>query len=140
VVVTPVRVQGSEHTSPGFPAANVVDGNPETRWETATNRPAEAWLAFDLGSPRALTKLRWYAGTPRWSQFFQIQRSDDGQTWTTIDGAVNLGGGQPGWREHGLNGATARYVRLLFTNQPGPDGQPQLKFAVNEIEIHAAPS
>jgi alpha-L-arabinofuranosidase len=133
-IVPPAGVTASDNTAPDHPAAAAADGNTQTTWETTFTSPAEAWLVFDLGAPRALAKLRWNAGTHRWTQSFQVQRSDDGQTWTTVDGAVNLGGGSGGgWREQPLSG-TGRYVRLLFTNQPDSG---RYKFAINEVEIYA---
>lgn len=134
-IIQPAAVTASDNTAPDFPAAYVVDRNTETRWETTFTSPGEAWLTFDLGAHRDLTRIRWMAGTHRWTQHFQVQTSDDGESWTTVAGAERLGGGDGGgWRQQDLS-AAGRHVRLLFTNEAAGDGS-KYKYAINEVELY----
>ncbi|WP_410570863.1 discoidin domain-containing protein [Amycolatopsis sp. cmx-4-61] len=70
--------------SPGKEAGYVNDGNAATRWAVSTSdRPrADSWLAVDLGSPRAIDRVRlsWESAAGR---KYRIETSADGVTWTT---------------------------------------------------------
>src|SRR4051812_30669094 len=60
------------------PAANAVDGNAGTRWESASADPS--WIRVDLGASFALTSvvLDWEAAN---AATYQIQGSNDNTNW-----------------------------------------------------------
>lgn len=90
-----------------YGAANAVDGNPATRWSSAFSDPQ--WLAVDLGMRTRVEEvvLSWETA---FATAFELQVSDDAQTWTTIYSTSSGTGGQQ--RLWGLAG-TGRYVRML---------------------------
>lgn len=70
------------------PAANAIDKNAGTRWESA-HATDPSWLRLDLGSVRTLSSVAidWEAAN---AANYLIQCSSDGTTWTTI--ATRTGG------------------------------------------------
>lgn len=71
--------------SAGKEAKYANDGNAATRWAVSTSdRPrADSWLAIDLGTPRAIDRVRlsWEAAAGR---RYRIETSSDGATWTPV--------------------------------------------------------
>lgn len=65
----------------GFPAKNLVDGNPGTRWAAQ----GDEWVQFRLDPKRAITciGLAWYGADTR-SPKFEIETSLDGKIWTPV--------------------------------------------------------
>jgi hypothetical protein len=69
--------------------ANVVDGNPSTRW--ASNTTGDKWLQFDLG--KECHVIRWVVrhaktnGEPAEANTanFTLQKSADGTSWSDVD-------------------------------------------------------
>ncbi|MFE0459900.1 discoidin domain-containing protein [Kitasatospora sp. NPDC058965] len=122
-------VAESSHTQV-YAAANAVDGDPNSYWESANNAFPQ-WLQVDLGS--AVTTRRIVLTLPpssAWgarTQTVTVQGSNDGGTFSTVAGAAGYlfdpatGNtatvGYPG-------GGTYRYLRLVFTANTGwPAGQ-----------------
>lgn len=70
------------------PAANAVDGNGGTRWESAINTDP-SWISVDLGSQYALTSvvIDWEAAN---AATYQVQGSTNGTAWVTL--ATKTGG------------------------------------------------
>ncbi len=64
----------------GTPASAAVDGDTGTRWSSAVADPQ--WLQVDLGATATVTLGGRSTGRPRTRTAFQIQVSDDAQTWT----------------------------------------------------------
>lgn len=87
------------------PAA--IDGNPDSRWESAFN-DAE-WIYVDLGEFYNVVKvdLSWETAA---SQVYEIQVSDDAETWTTVKTITD--GAQGEFREIVFNPVSARYVKI----------------------------
>ncbi|WP_328995626.1 DUF1996 domain-containing protein [Kribbella sp. NBC_01245] len=96
--------------SGAFPASAAVDGNSGTRWSSAVGDPQ--WLQIDLGSPQAFTKVQlgWEAA---YARDFQLQTSNDAQSWTTIH-TTNDG---PGGSQTVTVNGNGRYVRVLATER-----------------------
>lgn len=93
------------------PAANAVDGNATTRWESAFNTDP-SWISVDLGNQYALTSIviDWEAAN---AATYQIQGSINGTTWVTL---VTKTGGTFGNRTDttGVSG-NYRHVRIYGT-------------------------
>ena len=76
---------GSTNTQP---AANAVDGNGGTRWESAVATDP-SWISVDLGNQYALTNVTidWEAAN---AATYQVQGSTNNTTWVTL--ATKTGG------------------------------------------------
>lgn len=93
------------------PAANAVDGNAGTRWES-THGVSPSWLTVDLGTMKSLSQvvIDWEAAN---ASDYSIQGSNDNATWTTLK---TVTGGTFGNRTdtHAVSG-NYRYVRIYCT-------------------------
>ena len=94
-----------------FPASNAVDASTATRWSSQFSDPQ--WIRVDLGTPRAVNRVRLTWETA-YGSAYQIQTSDDGTTFTTIR---TVTGGNGGIDDHTGLAVTARYVRILGTQR-----------------------
>lgn len=69
----------------GSSLAGAQDDNLTTYWEAGTSE-TNAWFAVDFGSPKTVSSVLWTAfGTLGPLTGFQVQVSDDGTTWTTVE-------------------------------------------------------
>ncbi|MDX6279619.1 MAG: hypothetical protein QOH03_690, partial [Kribbellaceae bacterium] len=109
--------------SAAFPAAAAVDGDNGTRW--ASSFADNQWLQVDLGSSQAVNRvlLRWEAA---YAKGFQLQTSDNGTSWITIQTTTNGTGGEQSLVVNG-NG---RYVRILVTQRATQWGASLYEFQV----------
>src|SRR5260370_250742 len=108
----PATASSTENAT--FPAANAVDGNPNTRWSSAFSDPQ--WLQVDLGSSQSICQvtLNWETA---YGKAFQIQTSPDGTNWTSIFSTTT---GTGGIQTLNVSG-TGRYVRMYGTVRGTPD-------------------
>jgi beta-glucanase (GH16 family) len=90
-----------------LPPEQAVDGDPNTRWSADYGDPQ--WLMVDLGSIKHISRVRisWEAA---YAKFYEIQVSDDGETWTPIYMTESGDGGIDDLT--GLDGSGC-YVRVL---------------------------
>jgi hypothetical protein len=109
-----------------FPASNAVDGRPDTRWSSKFSEPQ--WITVDLGRTEEITRvsLNWEAA---YATAYEIQVSDDNESWKTI---VNVTNGAGGIDEHTVS-ASGRYVRILGTKRATPYGN-----SLWELEVYGA--
>lgn len=94
-------------------AANAVDGNAGTRWES-THGVSPSWLQIDLGSAAALTSvvIDWEAAN---AANYEIQGSNDGNNWTSLSTRT---GGAFGTRTDTVAvSGSYRYVRIYCTQR-----------------------
>ncbi|HWC80588.1 MAG TPA: glycoside hydrolase family 3 C-terminal domain-containing protein [Pseudonocardiaceae bacterium] len=91
-----------------YPARDATDGDPGTRWSSASSDPQ--WLDADLGSPQQICSISilWEAA---YASAFQIQVSNDNATWTNVYATTTGTGGS----ETFPVSATDRYVRVYAT-------------------------
>ncbi|HZU59225.1 MAG TPA: carbohydrate-binding protein [Actinocrinis sp.] len=91
-----------------FPAQNAVDGNTGTRWSSAFSDPQS--LEVDLGSTQSIcgVSLNWETA---YATAFQIQTSNDNNTWTTIYSTTTGTGGTQNLTVSG----SGRYIRMYGT-------------------------
>ena len=94
-------------------AANVVDGDPSTRW--SADYGAQPWVQVDLGAARTVDEitLRWEAAS---ATAYRVEVSQDGASWSPLVTRTGLAGGA---RTDVLTVAatTARYVRVTTTTK-----------------------
>ncbi|WP_052070283.1 glycoside hydrolase family 3 C-terminal domain-containing protein [Streptacidiphilus albus] len=91
-----------------YPAADATDGDPGTRWSSASSDPQ--WLEVDLGSQQQICNvgILWEAA---YATAFQVQVSNDNSTWTTVYSTTTGTGGNQSFPVS----VTARYVRMYGT-------------------------
>src|SRR5207237_9805478 len=106
-------------------AGNAVDGSTATRW-TSVSGVDPQWLRVDLGAGYQVSKvtLVWGAAC---AKAYQIQVSDDGQTFTNVFLTTSASGGT----ENLPLQATGRYVRMFGTQRCGTAG-----YSVVELKAH----
>ncbi|HEX6360621.1 CARDB domain-containing protein [Actinophytocola sp.] len=114
------RTVSASSALPGYPVANVVDGNQATYWES-TNNAFPHWIQADLGSTKALTRIvlklptTWEART----QTFAVLGSSDG---TSFAGLVPSTGHTFSPSANTVTipvSGSTRYVRLQITANTG---------------------
>jgi beta-glucanase (GH16 family) len=98
----------SSSESASYPASNAFDGNTTTRWSSAFSDPQ--WVRVDLGAVATITRVRldWEAA---YSTVYQVQVSNDGNSWTTV---VNVTNGNGGVDDYNVS-TSGRYVRMNGT-------------------------
>jgi len=96
--------------SAGTPASAAVDGNTSTRWGSQFSDPQ--WIYVDLGQVATINQvvLNWEAA---YGKQYQIQVSNDAQTWTSIYNQANGVGGTETLNVSG----SGRYVRMYGTQR-----------------------
>ncbi|WNM40140.1 discoidin domain-containing protein [Micromonospora halotolerans] len=126
----------SSHTQ-SYGSGNVVDGNPDTYWESANNAFPQ-WVQVDLGAatPVGRVVLRlppsavWQART----QTLSVLGSTDGGGWSTLVAAAGRVFDPATGNQVTLAFAAtpARYVQVRFTGNTGwPAGQ------LAQLEVHS---
>jgi hypothetical protein len=108
-----------------FPASNVVDGDPTTRWSSAFADPQ--WVQVDLGQAYAVDHITvaWEAAC---AKSFQIQTSTNGTTWTTVYSNTNATSDI-----YDVNlSASARFVRVNGTTRASAFG-----YSVYELSVYS---
>jgi beta-glucosidase len=91
-----------------YPARDATDGDPGTRWSSASSDPQ--WLDVDLGSQRQIcgVGILWEAA---YASAFQVQVSNDNSTWTNVYSTTTGTGGNQAFTVS----ATDRYIRVYAT-------------------------
>ncbi|MEV6980170.1 penicillin acylase family protein [Sphaerisporangium sp. NPDC051017] len=111
---------------PYYPAGNAVDGDPTTRWASASSD--DQYLQVDLGSAKTVSRvvLRWEAA---YAAAYAIQTSADGSTWTTVASTTTGDGGVDNVT---FSPATARYVRMKGVTRGTTYG-----YSLYELEVYS---
>jgi CxxC motif-containing protein (DUF1111 family) len=95
------------------PAANAIDKNPATRWES-THKIDPAWISIDFGKPYVLATItiNWEVAN---AADYQVQGSLDGESWTVIS---TVTGGRFGNRTDNLKlNGIFRHLRIYGTKR-----------------------
>ncbi len=118
---------GNENANLG--PLNAVDGSLTTRWSSAFTDAA--WFQVDLGTPTLVNKvvLYWEAA---YGKAYQIQMSNDEQTWTTV---YTQTAGKGGNETLTFAATTARYVRLQ-----GVTRATQYGYSLFEVQVYGSAS
>ncbi len=108
----------------GTPASAAVDGNPGTRWSSASSDPQ--WLRVDFGATVTVCQIgiQWEAA---YATAFQIQVSADAATWSTIYSTTTGTGGTQTLNVSG----TGRYIRMYGTARATGYGYSIWEFTVD---------
>ncbi|EDM29270.1 hypothetical protein LNTAR_22809 [Lentisphaera araneosa HTCC2155] len=94
--------------------ANVIDGNPKTRW-CANSGSAPAWLQVNFETPQSIqaAQIEWEM-RDQWTQY-RIETSADGKNWETLfDASKNT---QGGLRKDQFKATNTSYLRVTFLRQ-----------------------
>ncbi|GLY50553.1 discoidin domain-containing protein [Lentzea sp. NBRC 102530] len=107
----------------GTPAAAAVDGNSGTRWSSTWSDPQ--WLRVDLGATSRVSRIEldWEGA---YATAFDLQVSDNGDSWQTIRSVTGGTGGNQGFDVTG----TGRYVRMNATQRANGYGVSLWEFRV----------
>ncbi len=113
--------------NPIQPAANAIDGNPGTRWESQFSDPQ--WIAIDLGASFEIGQivLNWEGA---FATGYEIQITDD-PTFATFTTAFSTTTGNGGIDDITVN-ETGRYVRMFGTTRGTVFGYSLFEFEIYE--------
>ena len=107
-------IYASGRTSNSRSSSYCLDGRQDTSWyTTVTSPPSYAYVWFDLGMKRSISSVKWKFNRTGYADSFEIQISNDRQSWTTIGKGKNAPSDT--WQTLS-RGVTTRYVRFLFRN------------------------
>lgn len=113
-----------------LPAANAVDGNAATRWES-NHGVSPSWLMVDLGSNRNLTQvvIDWEAAN---AANYEVQGSTNGTSWTTLKTVTGAAFGNR-TDTHTVSGSY-RYVRIYATARSAGN---TWGYSIFELKVYA---
>lgn len=120
---------------PGEGCERAIDGDPATRYSTATPMKPGMWFQIDFGSPWMLDRLvldtRGSAGD--YPRGFELRLSDDGTNWSE---PLVRGAGENAVLELAIEAPrAARFARIVQTG--AHDG---LYWSIHELEVHGRPA
>jgi hypothetical protein len=131
----PVTASG---VTQAYVAANAVDGNTSTYWESTDNAFPQ-WLQVDLGSSVSVSRIVLdLPPTTTWStrtQTITVQGSTDGTSYTTLaaSAAYTFNPATGNTATVTFPASSARYLKLTFTANTGwPAGQ------LSELQVYAS--
>ncbi|WP_198144057.1 discoidin domain-containing protein [Gilvimarinus agarilyticus] len=121
--LTPIDVTASSIVGTGV-AANAIDGNEASRWESEQSDPQ--YLQLDMGELTYFTRilLDWEGA---YANVYTIDVSDDGNTWTTV---YSTDSGDGNVDDITLNGESGRYIRMHGTGRATGYGYSLFEVAV----------
>lgn len=123
----PTTSSGNEND--GLGPLNAVDGDLTTRWSSAF--ADTSWLEVDLGATTIINKvvLYWEAA---YGKAYQIQVSNDEQTWTSV---YTQTAGQGGVETLTFPTVIKRYIRFLGTTRATQYGYSLFEFQVFGADV-----
>ncbi len=113
----------------GNTAANAIDGNGGSRWESVHSAADPQWLQVDLGATYKMNafKVVWETAA---AKDYEIQVSADGSNWTTAHSVTDGVNGDI--REASFDSvAEGRYVRVYCTTKTTGYG-----YSIYELEVY----
>lgn len=104
-------------SAPADPVANLVDGDPATRWSSGTGQSDGLAVTVDLGRRTTFSQVVMDAGSSPgdYVRGYELQTSADGTRWTP----VARGRGATGAMTIALPPTTTRYLRIVSTESSG---------------------
>jgi hypothetical protein len=100
----------------------------KTRWESDFSDPQ--WLMLDMGGEISFTTVELYWETA-YGESYDIDISDDGESWTTVYSEKN---GDGGLDEINLTGYSGRYIRMFGHVRGGRYGYSLYEFKVSSSD------
>lgn len=122
----PVTVSSTETAD--FVASYAVDGSSTTRWSSLFEDPT--WIYVDLGANYAINRVKTTWETA-YATAYQIQVSNDANTWTNVYSTTTATGGVNDITVSG----TGRYVRIYGTARSTVYG-----YSLWELEVYGTPA
>ncbi|MCX7985838.1 MAG: discoidin domain-containing protein [Bacteroidales bacterium] len=121
------KITGITATASTGNAALAVDGNTNTRWESAFSDPQ--WISLDLGANYNVSKvvIKWEAAN---AKNYTLEGSTDGINWTIIQTLQNMPGGNRTDTLKNIN-ANYRYLKINGTVRNLNYG-----YSIWEIEVY----
>lgn len=113
-------------------ANNAFDDDTATQWVGDNSSVYPKWIYFDLGSTKCINSLDSYLDSSAAPTTFDLQVSDDLETWITLSPGISLSEGDK-YSTTAIDETTARYVRIYQTT--GPEG---VFGSLSEIKINSA--
>lgn len=111
---TTLLFAGGGRTRSSTSSMLAYDGTTDTTWNTtSTAIPRAAYVYFDLGVVKPISKVAWVFSKNGGADSYKVQVSTDKVNWTTITNRKGAYVGQ--WRSKSWTGK-ARYVRFYFEN------------------------
>jgi len=120
----PVTVSSVQSSS--YPASAAVDGDPTTRWSSASSDPQ--WITADLGSVQNISRVRLIWETAS-AKSYSIQLSVDNKNWTNAYSTTN----GPGSINDLAVLGSGRYVRMYSTQRNTTYGDSLWEFEVYPV-------
>ncbi|MCI8497067.1 MAG: hypothetical protein HFE85_02290, partial [Clostridiales bacterium] len=128
-----IRSSSTYSLAEGYDSTKVIDNDPSTRWNAASNHPNNQWIELDYGEkitfdrvvvieptdPAVLIRVNEYA-----IQYYDEAKGD----WTDCASGVKIGG----TKEHTFAPVTARRVRLFIKNLHGSADSP----TISEFQVY----
>ncbi|ADQ45037.1 glycoside hydrolase family 16 [Caldicellulosiruptor kronotskyensis 2002] len=126
----PATASSVATNNPGNTPDKAVDGNLNTRWESAYSDPQ--WITIDLGTVCSINtiEITWYSANS-YAKDFKIQVSNDNSTWTDVYSVTNLTLSSPYISKINFSSpVTGRYVRMYGTRRSASYGYSIKEFVV----------
>jgi GH15 family glucan-1,4-alpha-glucosidase len=120
----------------GHEPSAVLDDDPYTSWQSGALAP-EQWLQLDFGKPREYAGLVVDWGSQDYAVAYDVEVSDDGQTWTTAYQSTRGNG----HRDHiFLPDGESRYLRLALHQSSRGQGYEIRALRIIPLELAASPN
>ncbi len=112
----------------GNVAANAVDNNAGSRWETVHNKDDAEWLTINFGGTAVFdsVKIVWENAA---AKSYKIQISNDGNSWTDLYTVTDGKSGET--RTATFDVTTAKYMRIYGTEKT----MPIYGYSIYEVEV-----
>jgi beta-glucosidase len=110
-------------------AANMVDGDLSTRWESARTDNESATIDLSLIAEITNVSINWEAA---YAKSYKIESSMDGSTWTLLKAVTNGAGGTESCV---LNSVQSRYIKITCTERIPINGT-KYGFSIYEVVVN----
>ena len=110
-------------------AANIVDGDLSTRWESARTDNESATIDLSLIAEITNVSINWEAA---YAKSYKIESSMDGSTWTLLKTVSN---GSGGTESHTVNSVQSHYIKITCTERIPINGI-KYGFSIYEVVVN----
>jgi hypothetical protein len=117
--------KASSTQSASYPASDAIDNNFSTRWSSQFSDPQ--WIQIDFGSVQPIGRVTLYWENA-YAAAYQIQVSNDANTWSTIETVTS---GKGGTNDFPGLAASGRYIRMYGTKRGTQYGYSLWEFQVS---------